>query len=174
MTLIVASCFLVAWALDRQFLPSVAVVSAQLYANLALLILCICLLLAAMQAVQVLSGQVPNPERLGPNHFAICERGRTIEVPMSEIEWIEAQGNYQALHTQSGVHLYRATSTEIERKLDATLFVRIHRRYLVALAAIERLEPLTSGGGVVVPASGAQLRQARRNRATLRQRLRNG
>lgn len=168
--LIVVSCFLVAWFVDREPLPPQGELARQLVANWALLVLCITLFHIAMQTVSLLLRRSPGPSY--PDHLTISDRGRAVVVSVSEIDWIEAQGNYQALHTRTGVHLYRATSLKIEEKLDPAQFVRIHRRCLVALKQIERLEPLSSGDGLLVMRSGTRLRQARRYRAVLRARLR--
>lgn len=166
--LIVASCFAAAWILEGRTAPSATYVEAQLFANVLLVFFCQSLLLAAIAvAPRVLNGGRQEwPERL-----TIGERGRAIIVDLTSVEWIEAQGNYQALHTDAGVHLLRSTSAEIETKLNPSRFLRIHRRSIVALDRIQRVEPLPSGDAVVVMKSGARVRQARQYRNALRSRL---
>lgn len=168
--LIVVSCFLAAWLLDHRAAPTGDQVISQLFADLLLLVLCLSLLLGAIQVAPALFAA--RRSRDWPEQIAIGERGRAVVVPVTSIEWIETQGNYQALHTENGVHLYRSTSGALEAKLDPARFVRIHRRHIVSLAAIERIEPLSSGDGVVVMRSGARVRQARQYRPVLRARLR--
>jgi len=106
-----------------------------------------------------------------PTHLAIADRGCNIIAPVSDIDRIEAQGNYQALHTKGGLHLYRVTSAEMEARLDPAHFVRLHRSCLVSLKEIERIEPISRGDGLVILRDGAKLRQAQQYRAALRERL---
>lgn len=48
-----------------------------------------------------------------------------------EIDWVEAQGNYVALHVQGQVRLMRQTLAEMQARLSAHGFIRTHRRALV-------------------------------------------
>jgi hypothetical protein len=48
-----------------------------------------------------------------------------------DIDWVEAQGNYVALHVQGNVRLLRHTLAEMESKLADHGFIRTHRRALV-------------------------------------------
>jgi two-component system, LytTR family, response regulator len=56
-------------------------------------------------------------------------------------------------------------------RLDPSRFTRIHRRAIVALDRVRRIEPLSNGDAVVCLASGVDLRVARRHRDRLRDRL---
>ena len=104
--LIVLSCFLAAWLLDRQLLPPQGEIGRQLFADLLLLVLCISLLLAAIQTVPIIVRPARDSGAEWPDHLTIGERGRAVIVPVGAIQWIETQGNYQAVHAESGVHLY--------------------------------------------------------------------
>ena len=48
-----------------------------------------------------------------------------------EIDWVEAQGNYVALHVQGQTRLMRQTLAEMQTRLAAHGFIRTHRRALV-------------------------------------------
>jgi hypothetical protein len=48
-----------------------------------------------------------------------------------EIDWVEAQGNYVALHMQDQAPLMRQTLAEMQTRLAAHGFIRTHRRALV-------------------------------------------
>ncbi len=48
-----------------------------------------------------------------------------------EIDWVEAQGNYVALHVQGQARLMRQTLAEMQARLAAHGFIRTHRRALV-------------------------------------------
>lgn len=171
--LIVVSCFLAAWLLAGRLLPSVEQVTSQIFADFLLLVLCITLLLAAIQATAHLRGIMRGEESTDwPERLAIGERGRLKVVELDTVEWIETQGNYQAVHSSEGVHLYRDTLARLEATLDPCRFVRIHRRRLIAQSKVRAVEPLSSGDAIVVMESGARLRQSRQYRSALRRALR--
>lgn len=165
--LVVSSCFLVAWAGGR-LVPERQEILDELFANLFLLTLCIALLLFFIQAgPRPFGGGVERRRGWAPT-LTIGERGRTTIVDLGTVEWIEAQGNYQALHSSDGILLHRATSTAVEALLDPARFVRIHRRHLVAIDKVRSIEPLQGGDANVVLQSGARLRQSRQYRGALR------
>lgn len=57
--------------------------------------------------------------------------GRVDTVAVADIAWIEAQGNYVALHTASGSPLHRVALSRLEEHLDPAQFVRVHRGAIV-------------------------------------------
>lgn len=171
--LIIVSCFLAAWVLAGRLLPSVEEVTSRIFADLLLLVLCITLLLATIQATVHLREVMRDPDMdEWPDRLTIGERGRLKVVELDTVEWIETQGNYQAIHSSDGVHLYRDTLARLEVTLDPCRFVRIHRRHLVARNKVRAVEPLSSGDAIVVMESGARLRQSRQYRGALRRALR--
>ncbi len=163
--LIVVSCFLAAWLLAGRLLPSAEAVTSQIVANF--------LLLAAIQAMTHLRRLTRDQDAPGwPERLVIGERGRLKVVEFDAVEWIETQGNYQAIHSSEGVHLYRDTLACLEVTLDPRRFVRIHRSRLIARNKVRAVEPLSSGDAIVVMESGARLRQSRKYRSALRRALR--
>jgi len=79
-------------------------------------------------------------------------------VQRSEVRWVQAQGDYSRLHTADGTgHLVRIPISELEQRW-ADGFVRVHRSYLAAVAAIDEArlsgaEPSVSVDAVVLPVS---------------------
>jgi two-component system LytT family response regulator len=82
---------------------------------------------------------------------------RLIVLQPGEIDWIEADGDYVQLHVGSESHLHRCTLTEMEQRLKADGFVRIHRSRLVNLSRVKEFRPLFRGESVVVLRNGTQL-----------------
>jgi two-component system LytT family response regulator len=66
-------------------------------------------------------------------------------VDAGDDEWIEAEGNYAALHAGGRVHLVRHTMKVLEARLDRATFVRVHRSAIVNVARVERAETLGHG-----------------------------
>ena len=73
----------------------------------------------------------------------VTERERAIVIPIGEIEWLEAQDDYVAVHTNGKVYLKHATLATMLEKLDPEQFVRIHRSHVVATDAIVEIERIT-------------------------------
>jgi two-component system LytT family response regulator len=78
-------------------------------------------------------------------------------VQADDVEWVEAEGNYAALHAGGRVHLVRQTMKALENRLDPAMFARVHRSAIVNVTRLERLEPLGHGEYRVHLRSGAQL-----------------
>lgn len=71
--------------------------------------------------------------------------GRIQFVDVSQIDWVEADGNYAHLHLSTGDSvLIRDTLTELADRLGASQFFRIHRSRLVN---VDRVKELRVGGG---------------------------
>jgi hypothetical protein len=87
-------------------------------------------------------------------------------VRTAEIEWVEAQGNYVALHTAaSEVRLLRQTLAEVEARLAPHGFIRTHRSALVNRSRIQAIVPAERGSPGLRLASGglAPLSESRRS-----------
>ena len=168
--LIVASCFLAAWGFERQVLPSLAEVRDQLTANWTLLVFAVCAFTAIVHVVRFVRGADEakvdvtsvEPERVP--RIPIKAGGRLRFVDQVQIDWVEAQGNYVALHGGSRVQLVRRTLTDFEAELDTNLFVRIHRSSIVAIDRIHEMQPLPNGDATLRLRDGQELRVSRRYR----------
>lgn len=66
--------------------------------------------------------------------------GKIIKVPIESIEYIEALGNYVRLTTGRNTLLTYCTIKDIERKLLSYKFVRVHKSFIVNIAAIAKVE----------------------------------
>lgn len=170
--LIVVSCFLAAWMLLGDALPTVADVSSQLAANWVLLVFAISAFTAISHAVHFFppSTAEAQPSSSQPARVAVKTRGRLSYVEIDSIEWIESQGNYLALHVGSRAHLIRETLANFERRLDPDKFVRIHRRMIVAVDRIREIRPLANGDSELTLHDGRELRASRSYREVLRKR----
>jgi two-component system LytT family response regulator len=97
--------------------------------------------------------------------------GRVVFVRSSDVDWIEAAGNYVKLHVGRQAYLVRATLATIEERLDPATFARIHRSTIVNLDRIREMQPWFSGDSVLILHDGAKLRVTRTYREALERRL---
>jgi len=103
----------------------------------------------------------------GQDSIEIRDGARRHFVPLTEVAWIEAAGNYVELHRGTSPILHRAPLSTMERQLQGAGFVRIHRSRLVRRAAIAQVESKPSGDYVVRLADGRELAGSRRYRRPL-------
>ncbi|MFC7537826.1 LytR/AlgR family response regulator transcription factor [Sphingomonas sp. GCM10030256] len=90
----------------------------------------------------------------------------TIRVPVREIEWIEAEGNYARIHAAGGKGLVRASLRSLQGQLADHGFVRVHRSTLCRKDSIRSLR--RSGANLrVVLESGSELAVGRAYAAEL-------
>ena len=103
----------------------------------------------------------------------IKESGRTVVLPVGEIDWIESAANYVRLHVGNHSFHYRQTLSMLANELDPGTFARIHRSTIANLDRIREIQPWFSGDGIVVLQSGAKLRMSRSYRREVEGRLGN-
>jgi DNA-binding LytR/AlgR family response regulator len=96
--------------------------------------------------------------------------GVTRFVNRTDVQYVEAQGDYARLHTTSGSHLVRLPLSALEARWTDAGFIRIHRSLLVALTHVESVR--IEGGRCTVVADGRELRVSRRQSPMLRELLR--
>lgn len=103
--------------------------------------------------------------------ISVRDRGRVVVLDLGEVGWIEAQGNYLALHAGTATHLIRETLAQLEAQLDPARFARIHRGTIVALARIREVAALPGGDATVTLDDGTQLRMSRSFREAVKAKI---
>jgi two-component system LytT family response regulator len=93
--------------------------------------------------------------------FPIKSSGDIYFVRAEEIDWIDAAGNYTALHVAGRKHLIRETMKSIESKLDPRKFVRVHRSAIINIDRLRKLQPYFHGEYVVTLQDGTTLTSSR-------------
>jgi two-component system LytT family response regulator len=91
-------------------------------------------------------------------------------VPMSEIDWIEAEDYYSRLHVATKTYLIRQSLTSLEKRLSPQHFARIHRSIIVRMDRIREVRVAECGGGIILY-DGSLLPVSRRNRKSLQKLL---
>jgi two-component system, LytTR family, response regulator len=99
--------------------------------------------------------------------FIVKSEGRILFFTSEEIDWIEAASNYVRLFSNGKGYLVRHTMNELERKLDAAHFLRIHRSIIVNIHKIRGIQPCNSGEFIVSLVSGKELPSSRGYRQNL-------
>lgn len=112
-------------------------------------------------AASTSSREAPSPR--GPERIAVKSGDRTLFLGVEEIEWFGGAENYAELHlcASADVHLLQVTMNALERTLDPSRFLRVHRSTIVQLSRISELRPLAHGEYQLTMTSGARLRSGR-------------
>lgn len=93
--------------------------------------------------------------------FAIRLGSRLSFVPVDDVTWIEADGDYAALHASGQRHLLRESLHELARKLDPSRFLRVHRSAIVRVDQVAEMQPRPNRDAVLRLRDGTTLRASR-------------
>jgi two-component system LytT family response regulator len=96
--------------------------------------------------------------RHGPlERILIRDGARVHVVPAAGIDWIEAQDDYVAICAGGRTYLKNGRMADLEQGLDPSLFLRVHRSYIVNVGAIERIEAPTRDSWCAVLKGGKRV-----------------
>jgi hypothetical protein len=108
----------------------------------------------------------PVPQR--PERFLVRKLRREFLIAATDIDWLQAEGNYVGLHVNGHDYLLRATLTDFLTQLDPATFARVHRSHAVNLGRIKEIEPLDGGDARLHMHDGTTVPCSRRYREALR------
>jgi two-component system LytT family response regulator len=98
-------------------------------------------------------------------------RGATV-LHVSEIDWIEAAGNYSQLWVGTRSYFLRESLQLLEERVQKHGFIRAHRRALVRLDGVRELTRTRAGAPVAILESGVRVPISRRRSASFSAALR--
>jgi two-component system LytT family response regulator len=101
----------------------------------------------------------------------VKDGGHIHVVPVERLDYAQAQDDYVALRTEGKMLLKAQTLGALEASLDPSLFVRVHRSFLVRLDRIRTLEPYGKNDHVAILTDGTRVPVSREGYARLRQLL---
>lgn len=94
-------------------------------------------------------------------HFVVRTGSRIKIVLVEDTEWIAAAGDYTELHAGGRSHLLRESMNSLEKRLDPTSFLRIHRSRIVQSRCITELHSIDNGEYFVKLSDGSEHRSSR-------------
>jgi len=134
--------------------------------------------IALERAKERLGGKLPPPAELAAiarppaqylERIVVKDGSRVHIIPVSKLDYAEAQDDYVALAVEGKKHLKQQTLSNLEKALDPERFLRIHRSYIVNLDRLGKVEPYGKDTHVVVLTTGTQLPVSRSGYARLRE-----
>ncbi len=88
-------------------------------------------------------------------------------LPLDAVRWIRAAGNYAEAMTDKGPLLVDEPLADLEKRLPATQYARVHRAAIVRLDLIGEVRSRGHGDADLVLRSGDVVRLSRRYRKNL-------
>lgn len=96
-----------------------------------------------------------------PARFSLRDAKGIYFVATSDIDRVEADGNYVALVVGGRRHLLRETMRRMEARLDPAHFVRVHRSTIVRIEAVRRMQPCGHGEYDITLVDGTRITSSR-------------
>jgi two-component system LytT family response regulator len=95
----------------------------------------------------------------------VQRKGGWVALPLASVRRISADDKYVRVFTANGEELLRETIGELQKKLDAKQFVRVHRSEIVRLGAVKRFDSTFHGDGLIELDDGSTVPLSRSYRA---------
>ena len=99
--------------------------------------------------------------------LVVRKLNRQYVLSVSDIDRIEADGNYVRVHAQGATYPRRESLAALERRLAGRQFVRVHRGHLVNVDRIREIQPWDHGDYRIVLRDGSCVNLSRRYRSRL-------
>jgi two-component system LytT family response regulator len=110
--------------------------------------------------------QVSAPAR-NRDRLLVNDGGRVLFVPAREIELVQAAGKHVKIFVSGHCYLARQALRDVEARLDANHFVRVHRSTIINVEQIVELHPLFHGDCEIVLKRGTRVTLSRRFRSRI-------
>jgi two-component system LytT family response regulator len=112
-------------------------------------------------------------QRRTPLERILIRDGSRVQViRAAQIDYIEAQDDYVQVVAAGRAWLKSQRLAELEAQLDPGAFLRVHRSFIVSLAAIERIEPSGKDGHCALLRGGTRIPVSRSGYQKLRELMR--
>jgi two-component system LytT family response regulator len=131
-------------------------------------------LLRPSALVRQLEGLIESRDTAWLQRLVVRNGERFDFVPVDSIDWIESANNYTVLHCRPKDHVFGASMTALERKLDPVKFVRVHRCNIVNVTRIVAAHAMAGGVFELELRGGVRVRTGRQYGDGIRKLLKPG
>ena len=108
-----------------------------------------------------------------PGHFAeriVVKDGTRVHIiPTKQMDFVEAQEDYVAIHSGGKTYLKQQTISSLEESLNPAEYVRVHRSYIVSLDRVSKIEPYSRDSRIAILKTGQQVPISRAGYLRLRE-----
>jgi two-component system LytT family response regulator len=92
-------------------------------------------------------------------------------IPIEKIDYIESQDDYVSIRSAGRNYLKEQTLADLEAVMDVNAFVRIHRRYILNIARLAKIELTMKDSRIAILTDGTKLPISRSGYARLKELL---
>ncbi|SHE91520.1 LytR/AlgR family response regulator transcription factor [Flavisolibacter ginsengisoli] len=113
-----------------------------------------------MQKQKEATTQLLNSANSSPSQtdrVVVKTAGKIKIIPFRDILYFEASDDYVKIHTREGAFLKNKTMGHFENTLPPTVFVRIHRSYIINVQEITRIDPYEKDNHLAILRSGQRV-----------------
>ncbi|MEP7380773.1 MAG: LytTR family DNA-binding domain-containing protein [Gemmatimonadota bacterium] len=110
-----------------------------------------------------------NEARPGADRLTVRVGDRMLYLRMQDIDWVEAADDVARLHVGKQVFEHRITLSQLEQRLPARTFLRVHRSAIVNVERIREFQPWFQGDWVIVLADGTRIQTGKSYRTRVRE-----
>lgn len=103
--------------------------------------------------------------------FIVREAGNLIPIPIEDVEWVEAAGDYIKIHTRERSYMLNKTMNYVTQYLSPESFLKIHRSIIIRKDQIQRLEAYFNGEYFIVLKNKCKLKSSRTYKKEIQQYL---
>jgi two-component system, LytTR family, response regulator len=111
--------------------------------------------------------QSPSGTMQYSKRLTVKSNGKISFIPVDSIHFIESEGNFVKINTQSGLKAGNYTFKQLDLLLDPEKFIRIHKSFIVNVDQIEMIEPYFHGDYQVLLKDGSKLKLSRNYKHSL-------
>jgi hypothetical protein len=126
-------------------------------------------LVPAFAAAEAPPASASTTESAPLERLVVKKLNREFILNASDIDRIDANGNYVTIYAQGDAWPLRESMATLERRLDSKHFARVHRGHIVNLDRIREIQPWDSGDYRIKLADGSFVNFSRRYRSRLPQ-----
>jgi two-component system LytT family response regulator len=98
----------------------------------------------------------------------VREAGRIIPITVAAIEWLQACDDYVVVHTAGRRYRVNLPLSDLEKRLDPSLFVRVHRSHVVNMEFVASWTPYDGSRFQITLRNGATVMASRQRSRALR------
>lgn len=91
------------------------------------------------------------------NRIVVKENANIRIIPVHEVLYLEAYDDYVKIFTAKEMFLKKKTMSFYEKALDGSLFVRVHRSYILQLSQLTKIETLEKDSHIALLRNGVRI-----------------
>ena len=113
--------------------------------------------------------EIPHKQPEEQNRIVIKDGSEISIIPTSELEYLEAYDDYVKIHHKGKVHLKKKTMNYFEQLLNPSIFIRIHRSYILNINELAKIESFEKNSYLAILRSGKRIPISRTAYAPLKE-----